>query len=366
MRQLLFFLIVGFCNLILNIQSCHSQTSTETDYYFYHNKNYGSDSIFNPLTTILNGGFGILQISNRSNNISDVHFQTGFKNVTYNLSHPFSSISHFGWKEFISQELLPTSLKRSNAQYFPNFELHMIGGGATFRMFTEWYRWHNFSHPNFWAFGSWISYHFLNEVVENNKYSGPNVDPISDFYIFNTLGILLFSSDKMANFFGNTLNLRDWSFMPSFDPRTNTIENIGQNFVIKYPLKFWKPWSLIYHFGVHGTWGLSYKKRNGNSLSLTGGLIADDLIEIKNANGSRAQTTTLVWTFGFFYDLNNSLLTSLILSGTKGYKARLNIYPGVLKFSRLSPGIFINLRNDNQVVMGIHLNILPFGISGRF
>ncbi len=193
-------------------------------------------------------------------------------------------------------------------------------------------------------FSSWMAYHFLNEVVENNYYIGPNVDPLSDMYIFNTAGLLLFSLPMANRFFANTLHMRDWSFMPGYDPALRTIENIGQNFMIKVKLPFLRSWSYFNHWGTHGMFGFSYQRKNLTSISLAGGLVAKDLVHIDNTSGVRELTTTLVWTAGIFYDRENSLLLSLILSGTKGYKARLNIYPGVIKIGKLSPGFFFNLR----------------------
>src|SRR4030043_2214634 len=64
---------------------------TVTTFYYYHGRNYGSEAIYNPVIIIMNGGFGILQISNRSNRIADINFANGWKNVTYNLSHPFNT-----------------------------------------------------------------------------------------------------------------------------------------------------------------------------------------------------------------------------------------------------------------------------------
>ena len=334
-------------------------------YYYYHGQPYGSEGIFNPLTTIINGGFGILQISNRSNVLSDIRFKEGLKNVSYNLSHPVSAVSDYGWQKFISNEVLPTSIKRKKAQYFPNYSLHLIGGGATLRMFEEWYRWHHYPRPKAWAFGSWMIYHFLNEIVENNRYVGVNVDPISDMYVFNTLGAALFSFDGVNRFFGQRLLLRDWSFMPAYDPHNDTIENVGQNFVVKYRFPRSEKWSLIYHFGVHGAGGLSYRKSNGKSYSVAAGLVADELVAADEATTSRTLTTKLVWTAGMFYDKDNSLLASVILSGTKGYKVRLNVYPGLFKLGKFSSGFFVNLREDNKVVAGLFVNIFPLGVAGR-
>ncbi|MCB0262087.1 MAG: hypothetical protein KDH98_02945 [Calditrichaeota bacterium] len=357
-----FFILIGttiffFANIFAQ------ETPPET--YFYHGKNYGSEAVFNPLTTIVNGGFGILQISNRSNDLSTVDFGHGLKNVTYNLSHPLAVINQYGWSNFLKREVIPTSFQLKNAQYFPNYYNHLIGGGFTYREFVDWYKFHNFPHAKMWAVTSWFGYHLLNEVVENNQYSGPNIDPIADIYIFNTAGLLLFSFDGVARFFANTLSMRDWSFMPAYDFQLNTLENNGQNYMVRYRLPFLKRWSLMYHWGVHGMYGLTYHRENGQNFSVAGGLVVKDLVDTNSETGVRELTATLVWTGGLFYDLNNSLMTSLILSGTKGYKARLNMYPGNFSFGRFSPGFFLNLRKDNQLVFGIHFAAIPVGFGRR-
>lgn len=338
---------------------------TVTTFYYYHGRDYGSEAIYNPVIIIMNGGFGILQISNRSNRIADINFANGWKNVTYNLSHPFNTINRFGWDKFWRQEVIPSSVKLKQAQYYPNYKNHLFGGGFTYRAFLDWYRWYGFPQSTLWALSSWFAYHFLNEVVENNYYVGPNVDSISDMYIFNTAGLLLFSFNHVNRFFANTLHMRDWSFMPGIDPVQKTIENIGQNFMIKIKLPFWDSWSYFNHWGTHGMFGLSYQRPNMTSISFAGGLVAKNLVNIENNSGVREQTTTLIWTAGVFYDRENSLLISLILSGTKGYKARLNIYPGIIKVGKLSPGFFFNLRKDNQAVIGIHFFYLLPALAGR-
>lgn len=332
---------------------------------FYHGRPYGSEALVHPLTVAVNEGFSILQISNRSNRLVDIDFEQGARNVGHNLCHPLRAIDRYGWERFLRREIVPTGVGLENAQFFPNYMLHLLGGGFTFRMLQEWYGWHGFGRPAWWALATCAAYHFLNETVENDGYAGPNVDPVADLYIFDPLGILLFRSDRVARFFQHTLKLRDWSFMPAFDPRLRTLENVGQNFVLRYDLGFWEPWSLLYHFGMHGMLGLSYRGRAGRSYSLAGGLRAKELVEIDRDHGARTQTTTLVWTAGLFYDLDDSLLASLILSGTKGYRARLNLYPGLVRLGPFSPGLFANLRRDDQIVLGGIVSFLPVGFAGR-
>lgn len=146
--------------ILLWIVSVYSKAKTPI-FYYYHGKDYGSEAIFNPLSITLNGGFGILQISNRSNRLADIDFINGWKNVTYNLSHPFETINQFGWKKFWRQEVIPSSVKLKQAQYYPNYKNHLWGGGFTYRAFLDWYRWHGFPHSTWWALSSWMVYHFF-------------------------------------------------------------------------------------------------------------------------------------------------------------------------------------------------------------
>ncbi len=88
---------------------------------------------------------------------------------------------------------------------------------------------------------SLTAYHTLNEIVENNRYRGVNVDPIADMLIFNPLGVMLFSSDRVARFFSETLHLRNGSFFPTINPALGTLENNGQNFAIKIRLGDGRP-----------------------------------------------------------------------------------------------------------------------------
>ena len=101
-------------------------------YLFYRGRDYGSEALINPLSLTVNGGFGILQYGNLGRNINDIRFGTGFRNVFSNLSHPGGSIREYGWGDFVSNEIFPSSLNRKNAQYWPNYQNHLIGGVPEF------------------------------------------------------------------------------------------------------------------------------------------------------------------------------------------------------------------------------------------
>ncbi|MBI4547598.1 MAG: hypothetical protein HY707_06450 [Ignavibacteriae bacterium] len=340
----------------------HSQ---EEQYYFYHGRNYGSESIFNPLALIINGGFGILQYDNRTRNLFEIRYKNGFNNVIANLSHPVRSINEFGWKNFLGNEIYPGSLKKKNAQYWPNYQNHLIGGGMSYVAVKEWYRYHNYSHPTLLALGTIAVYHFLNEIVENNAFEGINVDPIADVYVFNPLSIVLFSIDGVQKFFSQTLNMADWSTQPTYNPSARTIENQGQNFSIKYKLPFSERLSYFYYWGLTGLSGLSYETESGEYFSLGAGLRAKELVSTEEQTNARKLTVTLTWNVGFFYDRDNSLLASVLFSGISNYKFHINVYPGIISFGRFSPGFFCALGEQGRFVSGFSVNFFPLGLATR-
>ncbi len=332
-------------------------------FYFYHGYSFGSEATYHPLSTIFNGGYGILQLGTREKNLFKIDYRTGWRNVRENVTHPIREIKAFGWQTFLTMEIFPTSLAPRSAQYVPNYQNHLIGGGMTYRMLREWYIQHGYAHSAIWASGSWLAYHLLNEIVENNDYRGTNVDPIADILVFNPLGALLFSDARVARFFAETLQLRDWSFFPAINPATGMLENNGQNFVMKWQFPGQQTWSLFYNFGLNGIVGLSYKRRNGAGISLGGGIMARSLRQVARDDQVRSLTADLVWNVGIFYDRQGSLMASLLFSGSRAYKARANLYPGSIRIAGFAPALFAAIGQMNEIIFGISLRGIPLGLA---
>jgi len=97
--------------------------------YFYTNKDYGSEALFNPLTLLLNGGYDITQLQSVSNKIENPYFNRMLKNVLGNLGDPFPRIRKYGTWKFFRQELLPLGIGADNMQWAPNYQQHLIGCG---------------------------------------------------------------------------------------------------------------------------------------------------------------------------------------------------------------------------------------------
>jgi len=331
--------------------------------YFYQRRVYGSEAIFHPFLWVINSGFFTLQIDNRANKVFKIQYAAGGKNVLWNLRHPVRALNKYGWKNFITAELIPTSLKKEKAQWAPNYFGHLLGGGIAYRKNLAWYRAQRCAHPVRAALLTQAASSLLNEIVENNGYRGVNVDPLADLLIFEPLGILLFGLGKVENYCGENLDVAYWPMQPALDPFSGALENAGHGFVFKYKPRYSGRVGIFYYFGIQGMAGLSYQAAAGRSFSLALGVAAKYLQPVDAEAEARSLTATLARVAGFFYDQNNSLLFSCLVSPETRYKVRLNFYPGVVRFRGLSPGFSLAFRENREIVMSLNFGLLPLGLA---
>ena len=303
-------------------------------------------------------------MENRSNRLSDIEWATGWRGLWKNLGHPVESIEQKGWWDFIASEVIPFSVNRESSQYWPNYLNHLIGGGMSYRRMREWYTWHGVPYARPAAVVTLTVYHLLNETVEMHNRTGWRADPVADVYIFDTAGIFVFSSDRVCRFFSRTLHLEDWSFQPLYDPVTGSLENVGQNYMVRFGLRRTAPWSLFYHWGNGGELGLSRDLGGGRHVSLGGGFVAKSLTDAD----AYSETVDLVTSAGLFYDREGSLLAGLLYSPRRDGRVRLNLYPGLLRVGSLRPGFTIILTDESDVLTGITFGsvpLIPVGPGGK-
>jgi hypothetical protein len=331
--------------------------SSAQERYFYKSRDFGSEALYNPISLVVNGGYGIMQFDRRSHDIVHFPYRESWRNLARNLGDPYGVISRYGWGNFISREILPLSLRKAGAQWLPNYKLHLIGGGMSYRMTAEWYETHGFPRPRLFSLATMAAYHLLNEVVENENYIGDNVDPIADLYFFDIAGIILFSFDGVSRFFADRLNLADWSAMPSYRFRDTSIRNHGQNFSVKWRTPFHDRWHLFYCFGNLGLTGLSYKRADGTAISLAAGAVAKEQVIVDKF--SHRLTVNLVWNCGLFYDRDNSLLASLQVCGLESRMVVINLYPGMLRRGRFSPGLWLSIDRQGRPLFGVATAFSP-------
>lgn len=332
-------------------------------YYFYRALPYGSQMTYNPLNVVINGGYGILQIPEYYGvrDVGDLPYREWTKAMWKTAGHPLRTLNDFGWKRFATTEVVPTTLDMNNAQWVPNYFLHLLGAGMLSRKTEEWYRYQGYSHPRAWSVATMTAYHVLTEVIETKGDTAVTSDHLADLGIFDPLSVLLWTNDGVCKFFSEKLQLQEWSMQPAINLKTGNLENMGQFYVIKYPITRDKSWSVMAHFGMHGTFGLSRRMPDGRAYSLTGGLVVENLIPAKLPGPGQDLTAKMTWRVGAFYDRNNSLLTSLMLCGIADRRIKVNIYPGVVHIGPFTPGFFLS--GTKEWVAGMNISYFPLGVA---
>lgn len=338
----------------------------EMKHYFYHSLPYGSESTFNPVSLLVNGGFDELQVYEYSHSLSQIPWKNGARNVWLNIKAPFPQINKYGWNRFIGNEIFPASLNRERAQYFPNYTLHLIGGGMASRKISEWYDAHGYPVPRILGALTTMSYHYINEIIEagDGEFCS-NVDPIADLLLFDPLGIILFNFDDVSDFFSEKLSLNDWSMQPAVSFNPMTFRNLGQGFVMKYPITSSGKTSLLYHFGIFGLLGLSFKTNDEEAVSIGVGVSSKRVYTVDTRNETITKSIIVCPMAGIYWDRNNSLLASFVACDSFYELIRLNIYPGFVKIFSFSPGFFASIGERGKYTFGMNLSILPMGICGH-
>jgi len=335
-------------------------------YYLRPDIRYGSESLFDPYWVWINGSFDIMRNGVHDKDIFAHPWGHSFENVSWNLLHPLQAIEDYGVDAFIEREIGNLSTEVKKAQFAPNFALHAIGNGMKYKKLAEYYQYHGKSWPHLRSLLVSYSYHFVNELVENEYWSGANVDPISDLYIFNPLGIALYSWPAFNRFMSGTLHLSDWSLQPYYDPFSRYLENTGQQWMARYYLNEEKGRALFSYFGVDVILGYSWTSRRDSdaSWSFGAGAGVNRLIETRTEL-SRVMLPEIDYEMGLFYDREKSLLFSAIVTGPRFFNIRLNAYPGLIRIRDWEPGFHLAFGESDAFMAGITLQRLPVGLGYR-
>ena len=359
---------IFFCYVIFVVSLCAQELpATQHHYYFYHpDHTYGSDAQFGPLSLFINGSYDILRNGGHGKNIFRQPYSAGAKNVWQNISNPVPAIRDFGAQQFFDQEIFNLQLNVKHAEFLPNIVDHTIGNGMQYAKLAEYLDYRDVRYPYLWSALVTSAYQFMNEAIENDYYVGTNVDPISDILIFNTLGIGLFSFDITKHFFSHVLPVYDWSPQPVFEPMSGRMQNAGQQYVMRKKIPYIENFSFFFYWGIYAMPGISYTVDHENSISFAYGQVVNKLKEGREL-GRRKIDPDLDGAIGFFYDRNNSLMASLLLTGPGLYNAQLNIYPGIISENFGKPGFFLGAGEWDKFIFGITFADIPigFGVGSR-
>jgi hypothetical protein len=319
---------------------------------FYHGKNYGTEAQFNPLTEILNEGFDQLRNDNTDRRLSRLPW--GGHNVVEALLHPDSAMRAYGvWRAW-RDELLPLSVKGGGGgQWVPNYEFHLIGSGMVSQRMVEWYQAHDVPHPLAASVVTMMSAHFINEALEDGgrpvRYHP--FDPVADIYVFDIGGILLFRSGKVQNFFSNTVELTNWPGQPTFAFPGTTLENAGQEFLLRARVPRTDNFRAFFAFGISTLGGISIGPKGGTALSFALGADAVDNPIIDYTSGRK--TVILKPNAGMFIDRDGSLLFSLTARHSAETIASANLYPGAMRVGGQSFGLWTQALKNGRWRLGL-------------
>jgi len=341
------------------------QKASPKKLYFYSDLDYGSESQFSPVQASIHVAFDILRSASYQNNPFEIAYGTAFANVASNLTDPFSAIEkNGGAEEFIAHEVFPfKGLSREYGQWVPNYTLHALGEGMLYRKLSSWYEAHGVPAPQLFGLLNLAAAQFMNEVVENGDFTGPNTDPLADIYIFNPIGYILFSFDGVAEFFSTTVKLSYWPDQAVLDLTRGDLANVGSNYSFKVALPK-TDWRLFYYTGADGLFGLSIPTANADSISIGVGTRMFTMTGQYTEQGGRTMIPDdLAFETGVFWDRDESLLASLIVAGPGRPRVALNVYPGLLKLGPFEFGVYAGAGYYDGVSAGLTFAWSPLGLG---
>jgi hypothetical protein len=306
--------------------------------HYYANRQYGSESQFNPLSAILNNGYDQVR-TGPDRRVFAFDYGSGAEGSLNSILRAGHLLRDYGTANWIKYELLPLSGKGGGGgQWWPNYQLHLFAGGATYVRLIGWFEQRNYSHPRLYAAATSYAGHLLNEMMENTPYRNGTVDGMTDLLIFDPAAILLWNSDRVQRFVGTRIEFTEWAGQPSLSMPGNTIENTFQTTMVRARLPRTNQWRVMTTMGGSYMGGLSRRYRDSTWVSLALGSDARSNAIVDTLTGRK--TVELLPNVGFFVDKGGSLMWSMVLRSGYDAAATLNVYPGVLKFGRseLAPG----------------------------
>ena len=140
--------------------------------------------------------------------------------------------------------------------------------------------------------------------------------------------------------FSGPLELTSWAGQPSFDVNNETLENAGQDYVLRGRLPGTRSWRFLYSLGMKNMGGLTYATTSGSNWSMALGPYAEENPVVDSLTGAR--TARLRLSAGLFYDRAGSLMFSAVfLKQSKVARLTVNAYPRLLKFRGAEPGVWL-------------------------
>jgi hypothetical protein len=333
--------------------------------FYYDAGGEGVHSLYSPLHFIIEGGLGTLY----NMKLHTFDFARGASTLGRSLAHPIDSISDYGWGKFFYREFLPHAGDGQN--YMPNYLWHFVGGGFRNKLLEEYYRHHGYAHPKTYAWLSMYTMHFINEVIQAEKFRDTkgSIDALPDLFFFDLVGKLFFDIDAVNRVMKHNFHLREWSFQTLWNPATNRLINNGQLYWMRLELA--GPVSLNFLSGEQvNQLGLTVALDARHQLSVGAGGKPKTFF----ANGQDSGAESVVWTAGIYYSLRDNPVAVLTYESADQAMIRekpdrlnefteklvLNFYPGWLDVWDFKPGLTLSWQQD-ALFLGVSIPTWPVG-----
>jgi hypothetical protein len=334
-------------------------------YYFYRpDLPYGSTGQLSPLNVLATRGFSTLSWSSSERHPLRIDWSNGWANVWDALAHPDAAVQrNGGWGHFLKQEFGPVSWNVWEWAFAPNYSGHLVAGGITYRALAEWYDAHGAPMPRVLGGATAMATILVNEAIESQNGTAGYASTTSDVYIFEPLGIVLFSFDGVAAFFADKLNAQDWSPMASVTLPKLQILNNAQLHSFHFGLPFTERADLLFVTGQGSQVGVLYDVGPEYAFGVAGGFTANSQL----ISATSEESLTAKAGGGLYVTRRNSLLANLNVFRGGETLAVLNVYPGALGGPMRDLGTWAMLNRGGDFSLGFTFRpMLGLGLGYDF
>lgn len=229
------------------------------------------------------------------------------------------------------------------------------------RVLSEWYDARGFPHPDAWGGATVMASALMNEIAENRGEKVGSSTTVADIYVFDLGGVFLLQWDPLARFLREELRMSDWSPLRALTFPNRELHNTGHYVVYKIPLPVLDGTRILWRLGLGSQLGATHELGAGYSFSVAFGVDTErrfvDPVTLE-------ETIEVVRSMGIFWDRNDSLMASLMLSERLESMIALNVYPGVVPGPGRDLGIWIIVARDGALRLGVaHRRALGLGLG---
>jgi hypothetical protein len=334
-----------------------SVPATEPRYFFHQPElGYGSAARFSPLSVLLDRGFSTLMWDSAERRPLRIEWTRGWTNVWDALAHPMPAIERWGgMKPVLRGQFLPETWNVWEWAFAANYAGHVLAGGQSYRALAEWYDDNGVPMPAVAGAATVMGTILVNEAIESRFLHEGVPSTVFDVYVFEPLGIALFSFDGVARFFARELHAQDWSPQSALTLPHGQLLNGAQ--------------MISYHVGLPGIERLDLLSVTGQGTQT--GLLwdLDEERSLGAAVGFASKTRVLdelgrerleARASGALYlSRRGSLLSSLTVFKGMENLAALNLYPGWANGPLRELGLWAVVRRGGNFSLGLTSGRVP-------